>query len=502
MHPQPIMHTPILERNGGHCPPGLSLEYAYQPATRKDLQFYYGQHPCPACGQASRAEPIREAPILSVGPLLFQIYPKLCACGYNSEIFMALNNLLRSDNPTMIPSDEAIVQAKKTHQLPSPVINMQLVAAQVAIHHGQSDEAIAINQTLTHQYPDLLLPWYNLGLLYGQQKHYQDSVTAYNRALELNPTHGESLTGKALALLKSGECHQAGIAYEQWRHQHPDGTVILAQMDGLFGQIQIIDTPDKRSLCIDHQVQGTMYKLPSASKFEPLCRSGPGPLSPNRFAAGALLMGQTRQQSHGLVVGLGCGAGIVMDLANFPDMRLTVVEIDPVMIQLCLTFFPLVQHYVDQGRLEIIEADAITFLHQNQRTFDFVHFDAYQGQPDIPGPFRSVDVIQQIRATAPLLFSNIIGKLNDILFHDTLSVFDQAGCPIHTLYPSYPIEGNESIYLNWIGTTQPLDFDNTFIPFSRLSRHMLGTIEENIKILRGNAIAREELRKWGDRISN
>lgn len=477
--------------------PGCSLKYAYQPDTEGAIQIYFNQHPCQACGEVSSDATVPIVEVLRAGSILFKILPKRCFCGYENEMLVILNDVIRHDDLAMLPAADAIAQAEAMQQLPSAAVNEQLIAAQVAIHHQRYDDAIAINQTLANQYPTLFLPSYNLGVLYSQQGQYEKSVAAYDNALALMPTHAESLAGKAFALLKGGHLSQSGMAYEQWRQQNSEGTVILAKTEGLFGSVQIVDTPDSRSLCLGEQVQGTVCQQPTAAEFEPTCRLGPGPLSPNRFAAGFLLLGYAMRRSHGLVIGLGGAASVVMNLACFPEMSLTVVEIDPVVIKLCLTFFPLVQHYIDQGRLTIIETDALDFLQTNRQSFDFVQFDAYQGSPDVPAPFRSVEVIRQMGAIAPILFSNIIGKLTDPAFHQVLAIFDQAGCPMHTLYPSESIEGKESTHLNWIGSTYPLSIPDDFVPFAHLSGSAVEALWQNFNLLKDRAVLRSHLAEKG-----
>ena len=154
---------------------GCSLKYAYQPANETELKTIYNHHPCQSCGQTFMTESVPEVTSFRVGPMVFKILPKPCSCGYESEIFVVTNNLLRHQNPAIAPAKEAIAQAEANHQLPDPAINTQLIAAHVAAHHGRYDDAIALNQQLSTQYPELFMPFLNLGHLYKQQERYPEA---------------------------------------------------------------------------------------------------------------------------------------------------------------------------------------------------------------------------------------------------------------------------------------------------------------------------------------
>jgi hypothetical protein len=80
------------------------------------------------------------------------------------------------------------------------------------------------------------------------------------------------------------------------------------------------------------------------------------------------------------MIGLGSGAGAVALLHQFPKIDLTLVEIDPEVIKLAREGFPLIQYYEDQGRLNLIQADAGNYLDKVDDTWDFGLCDAYTGE--------------------------------------------------------------------------------------------------------------------------
>ncbi|MEQ8969966.1 MAG: hypothetical protein RIE73_06170 [Coleofasciculus sp. C1-SOL-03] len=62
-------------------------------------------------------------------------------------------------------------------------------------------------------------------------------------------------------------------------------TVILAEEEGKFGKVRVIDEPYTRSLYINNQLQGRVNKSPNAQDWEPNCRPGVGALSNNVFVS-------------------------------------------------------------------------------------------------------------------------------------------------------------------------------------------------------------------------
>jgi len=475
---------------------GLSLKYAYQPKSEAETIALYHDRPCMACGASLVGEKLPPISRLQLGEVFFVTLPKPCSCGYTNEIKFVFNDLMRSVGAAVISANEAIARAEAEGLLLDPELEEQLVVADIAVHQGKPETAIALYQSLTVRFPQSFLPFSQMATILSRQQRYQESLAACEAALKRNPTHLETIGTKAFVLFQLDRLQEAGKTYEQWRRLHPDGTVILEEEVGKFGLIQIIDDSQTRSLWIDEQRQGLLYKQPGADEWEPTCRSGPGPISSSFFAAGFLLVGCLKPQGSGLVLGLGCAAGIVMSLACFPHLHLTVVEVDPTMVRMCLTFFPLVQHYLDAGRLEIVTADAQDFLLTNDRHFDFLQCDAYDGRSQLPDWFTSIAGVERMAATAPLLSLNIMGQLNRPHLHQVLSRFDAVGRPIQMLYPGLEIHQAETIPTNWLALTEAAIVPDDFVPFARLSGVGIERLKHNLAMLNQNAMSREQVRSY------
>ncbi|MFO1469686.1 MAG: fused MFS/spermidine synthase [Turneriella sp.] len=78
-----------------------------------------------------------------------------------------------------------------------------------------------------------------------------------------------------------------------------------------------------------------------------------------------------------LVIGLGGGSFADFLADAFPQWKIRVVEIDPVMIRLAKRFFPI------NNRIEITEADGRTYLSTTQEKYDVIVMDAF-GDTFIP----------------------------------------------------------------------------------------------------------------------
>jgi hypothetical protein len=152
---------------------------------------------------------------------------------------------------------------------------------------------------------------------------------------------------------------------------------ILENTQGMFGPVWVFDRQGVRSLAIGSQVQG-------GSVLD--VHGDPGPIADSLYMNGWLMAGACRPDASGLMLGLGSGAGCTALLENFPDLDLTVVEIDPVVISVANTWFPLLARHQDSGRLRVVHADAADYVQASQAQgdrWDTGFVDAYQGQNEL-----------------------------------------------------------------------------------------------------------------------
>lgn len=131
-------------------------------------------------------------------------------------------------------------------------------------------------------------------------------------------------------------------------------------------------------LMIGNELEGKVYRHPSAAAFG--CDiDGPGAISASAYTYSFILPAWLNPDGHGLVLGLGSGAGIVLLLTLFPQLKLTVIELSKEVLHLVKQHFPLVAHYIQLGRLTVQCKDAVKFCAENKRPFDFTIVDIYRG---------------------------------------------------------------------------------------------------------------------------
>jgi len=243
---------------------------------------------------------------------------------------------------------------------------------------------------------------------------------------------------------------------------------LLKSYKGQFGPIHIIEDDDSRRLSINEQVQGRAFMSPSAAVVDVTLR-GPGPVAQSSYTYGWLLAGVHKPFGSGVMIGLGSGIGAVQLLYNFPKIDLTIIEIDPVMIEAALAWFPLLQHYIDKGRLNIICGDANRELLTLGSEFDFGFCDAYTG-----ANYDHVsDYFNLLACKCSSLFLNIIDTSQGSVILKTLKYFQGIGCPMKYVMKAQPPQyaNYDMIQGNWIMTSASLSMPDldSFIPHAALT---------------------------------
>ncbi len=235
---------------------------------------------------------------------------------------------------------------------------------------------------------------------------------------------------------------------------------VIESCQGMFGPVWVADRDDQRQLLIGPQVQGGA-KLDKDGE--------PGPIAVSAYLSGWLLAGSQNPDSSGLMIGLGSGAGVVALLHNFPDMDITCVEIDPVVIRLAVKHFPLVSKYQDEGRLRLVEEDASKYLAtalENDDEWDVGYADAYQGENSVHLP---EPMVLGLAGTCNHLWINMIDKPDGESVKKLNKLLTEAGCPLTTWYDANNgYDANKT--RNLILTTQSLDAQaaDAFDPYEDL----------------------------------
>lgn len=173
---------------------------------------------------------------------------------------------------------------------------------------------------------------------------------------------------------------------------------ILENAPGLFGPVSVGRSypPNTYWMTINNEIEGQVF----ADQDE-----RPSAIAASRYLYGFIIPAWHFRASHGLMLGLGAGIGAVMLLALFPELSLTVVEIDPEVIRLTRTHFPLVSFYEKQQRLTIIQANAHDYVCRSSQKFAFVLVDIFTGDEDSQ---HNLLLLKNLKTVAPYFMTNII----------------------------------------------------------------------------------------------
>jgi hypothetical protein len=223
----------------------------------------------------------------------------------------------------------------------------------------------------------------------------------------------------------------------------------------MFGEISVTEDGGVKALRINNQVQGSWFTEPDASEFDKRTK---GPLiAASAYPYGWLIAGTQNPSGSFLMCGLGSGCGIAILLANFPECDVTCVEIDEAIASTALKAFPILEHFINAGRLNLVIQDAKTFLQETSSVFDASFSDAYTGRSH-----RHINSFHHLlKHRSKEVYFNIIDNTENKLIQETSQTFKDLGAPIKWLMRALPPELMNKPYVhtsNWIATTADLNW--------------------------------------------
>ena len=178
----------------------------------------------------------------------------------------------------------------------------------------------------------------------------------------------------------------------------------LAVAPGLFGQLSVSDTADVRSLGCSWACHGSVWIEP-AVHLDGVTYS-PGPVPESVYLLGWLIAAAARPDGHVLMAGLGSGVGPIALAWAFPDLTVTVVEIDPAIIAMARQWFPLLAYYEAQGRIRIVTDDILAHVWQAPETdWSVACLDAYKEIPRLHAPSS---LLQALHGRVDQIWMNIL----------------------------------------------------------------------------------------------
>ena len=185
-------------------------------------------------------------------------------------------------------------------------------------------------------------------------------------------------------------------------HLHSHET--LAVTPGRFGQLSISDSENVRSLGCSWACHGSVWIDPSVD-LDGVTYS-PGPVPESVYLLGWIIAAAAKPDGHVLMAGLGSGVGPIALAWAFPDLTVTVVEIDPAIIALARQWFPLLAYYEAQGRIRIVTDDILAYVWKAQDAdWSVACLDAYEDEPRLLAPSS---LLQALHGRADQIWMNIL----------------------------------------------------------------------------------------------
>lgn len=241
-----------------------------------------------------------------------------------------------------------------------------------------------------------------------------------------------------------------------------------------FGQLEVRDEGNERALYIQGQKQGGAYFRPGADAVSDQFDPGlPGPVCSSIYALGWLVAGCQNPSASTLMIGLGSGAGAIQLLHEQPYIDLTVVDIDPVVVQAALDSYPLLTYYMDLGRLNIVVSDAKEYLINSSDEWPLGLADAYDGGQTIIDSYMPL-----LCERCEHVYVNCIDRLGGQSMQEITDTMRRAGKNLAQLYRATPVYAYQSDRANWILSSQSRGEQvDTYEPFTGLE----GVSVENMR---------------------
>jgi spermidine synthase len=176
------------------------------------------------------------------------------------------------------------------------------------------------------------------------------------------------------------------------------GERIIFRKDTQYHRLLVTENAEERFLRFDRSSQSSMYlDDPYETGF----------LYPNYLH---LVMAAKPDTKRVLIVGLGGGTLVKRMLRDYPEIKIDVVEIDPVVVDVAKKYFDV----KDDPRLRVFVEDGRGFIRRSTDTYDVIVMDAYYAD-SLPFHLTTEEFFKQAKARlAPdgVLAYNVIASVD------------------------------------------------------------------------------------------
>ncbi len=148
------------------------------------------------------------------------------------------------------------------------------------------------------------------------------------------------------------------------------------------------------------------------------------------------LISKETQLNSVLILGFGAGSIVAPLRRLWPEVKITGVEIDPVMIKIANRYFP-----ENLAEVEVIRGDALSFIERclkNNLSFDLIVVDCYIGDTE-PESIKKIDTLKDLKK----ITKNVL--LNQLFLPDSPSEMSKIGF-LKELDKIYPVRALKLSY--------------------------------------------------------
>jgi hypothetical protein len=435
---------------------GFSLNTAINNFSNAELEDFLDNQLCYYCGCNS----LDFRNFIDVKGLLddvvYHIHELTFECGHTNLVFVQTNDciLLESRCLTLAEFENFIAGAEKEIR---ECWHLKVLLFYRAMAKQDLDTASKISEGLRANFP----------------KDPYSYIWSANVAL------------KQLDFERYEELYEIASHLEPVLHQLELSDVILEEKEFVLGKIFVAQDMKQRRLFINQQNQGGLLLDSSKSDTSNLSTVPESFCSVIFYPAAKLF-----PDGKLLMLGLGSGAGIIALMTEFSELSITVVEKFQGVIDLALKHFHYLSEFVQQGRLEIVCNDGLSYITEisnrsQQAPFDAVCIDMYSGEQGYSFSLEASN-LSAIACVGKTVWMNYIGKCKSNEFLQLLEAFKSVN--VNFQYMSSVFENFECIenISNLLLSTD--DFDRDLV-LKIGPKNLLLEINSNLECLAMNKIS-------------
>ena len=222
------------------------------------------------------------------------------------------------------------------------------------------------------------------------------------------------------------------------------GDLVHSQRDE-FGLLQVVDTPQMRSLYFDSPVEQSRlyFHAPMSLSFE------------YQQVIEAQILQRHQQKPVQRVLMLGMGGGSIASHLNAlqPEMQIHIVELRQAVIDIAYDFF----HLPQEPEVEVMQEDALIYIEEALSEYDVIIVDVFDDS-GLPGPFTANEfqqnLLNNLKANGLVLF-NLWAHQDTHTKQQTDQIIsywqkqqENQTIPSKIQLNTYPIQSSENIILS------------------------------------------------------